>query len=332
MSARIPCYLVRERSDKVTGSVEAIHEQDLPPGEVTIDVECSSLNYKDALACKGHPGIATNLPHIPGIDCSGVVSQSESEEYQPGDRVLLTGYDFGVSHWGGFCAKVRVSAEWVVPLPAELSSRDAMLYGTAGFTAAQCVMAITERIQPEDGEVLVTGATGGVGVWSVALLSKLGYQVVAASGKPERKAALIQIGATRVVPREEILGDPARPLLKSVWAAAVDTVGGEPLSSVIRSIKYRGVVASCGLVAGDRTDLSLYPLLLRGMTLAGIDSAKCPRDSRLEIWRRLSGVWRIDLPDELIHEGNLADVSTLATEMLQGERFGRTLITPQAEG
>ena len=260
MEPTFPAYVVDGAPHEATGAIRHLSLADLPDGEVVIDVEWSSVNYKDALAAKGHPGVAPKLPHVPGIDCAGVVSQSDDPRFTPGDAVLLTGYDQGGARWGGYSAWVRVPADWLVPLPATLSTRDAMVYGTAGFTAAQCVLAITERVVPESGRVLVTGSTGGVGVFAVALLAKLGYEVAAVTGKAHAEPILRALGAAEVLPRTAVLDDSGRPMLRAHCAAAVDTVGGAVLETVLKTIGYRGVVAACGLVAGDQIRTTVYPV------------------------------------------------------------------------
>jgi putative YhdH/YhfP family quinone oxidoreductase len=325
-----PCFMVRKDADgQVAARVESITRDQLPPGDVLLRVAYSSLNYKDALACQGHPGVVRSFPHVPGIDCAGAVVESTSADYRPGDEVLVTGYELGAGHWGGFAAYVRVPADWVVPLPAGLSARAAMIYGTAGFTAAQCVTAIVGHgIRPERGPVLVTGATGGVGSVSVAILAKLGYQVVAVSGKSEQHDWLHRLGASSILGRDEVIDTSDRPLLTARWAAAVDTVGGQPLATIVRSIDHRGCVAACGLVAGTELNLSVYPFILRGVTLAGIDSAKCPRPERLEIWQKLAGPWRVGPLDELADEVTLDELPDLVPKILAGRIVGRTLVVP----
>jgi putative YhdH/YhfP family quinone oxidoreductase len=332
-STSFPCFMVRKSADgSVTQGVEAITTDELPAGDVLVRVACSSLNYKDALACQGHPGVVRSLPHVPGIDCAGTVEQSAAADYQPGDPVLVTGYELGASHWGGFAAFVRVPVEWVVPLPAGLSVREAMIYGTAGFTAAQCVTAIVERgIPPDRGPVVVTGATGGVGSLAVAILAKLGYDVAAVSGKPEMRDWLRQLGARTVLDREEVTDTSDRPLLSTRWAAAVDTVGGQCLATILRSVDHRGCVAACGLVAGADLKLTVYPFILRGLTLAGIDSAKCPRPERLEMWRKLAGPWRIEQLEEIADEITLDDLPDRVSKILAGRNVGRTLVLPKSE-
>jgi acrylyl-CoA reductase (NADPH) len=329
---RFPCLMVRKEGERATAAAERITRDQLPAGEVTIEVAYSSLNYKDALASQGHPGVVRSLPHVPGIDCAGTVVESASPKYRAGDQVLVTGYELGAGHWGGFSAFVRVPAEWIVPLPAGLTMREAMIYGTAGFTAAQCVTAIVERgIGPDRGEVVVTGATGGVGCLAVAILAKLGYQVAVVTGKATQEGWLREIGAAKILGREELADASDQPLLKSRWAAAVDTVGGVPLTNIVRSLAYRGCVAACGLVAGTELPLSIYPFILRGVTLAGIDSAKCPRPQREEMWRKLSGPWRVDHLDRLAHEVTLDELPDMIAEILAGRVVGRTLVVPTSK-
>lgn len=327
-------WVVRESAQgKPLGKIEFLSAQDLPLVDgpsVLISVELSSLNYKDALACQGHPGVVGKLPHVPGIDCAGTVVASDSFYLRPGDAVLVTGYDLGAARWGGYAGLVRTPADWPVKLPAGFTAKDAMAYGTAGFTAAQCVMAIDGRVSPDAGDVVVTGATGGVGVFAVALLAKHGYRVIAITGKPQHEPLLRALGAAEVLGRDAVRGDAGKPMLAERWAAAVDTVGGEPLATIVRSLRYRGVVAACGLVAGTELPLSVHPFLLRGVTLAGIDSAKCPRDPRLEVWRRLMGPWRITLPDELLTTVTLEGLPAAVERILRGEVAGRTLVRPVA--
>jgi putative YhdH/YhfP family quinone oxidoreductase len=333
MDEKFPCYMVRrDDAGRVSARVEETNIDALPAGQVLVRVAYSSLNYKDALASQGHPGVVRNFPHVPGIDCAGTVVQSEVAEYRPGDEVLITGYDLGAGHWGGYSAFVRVPAEWIVPLPPGLSIREAMIYGTAGFTAAQCVTAIVDRgIAPKQGRVLVTGATGGVGCLAVAILAKLGYEVAAVTGKAEQHDWLRKIGAAEILDRTAVLDDSDAPLLSARWAAAVDTVGGKPLATILRSLKYRGLVAACGLVAGPELVTTVYPFLLRGITLAGIDSAKCPRPQRMEMWQKLAGPWRPADLEIVANEATLGGLSTYIDRILEGKIVGRTLVVPKSE-
>ncbi|QDV27200.1 Acrylyl-CoA reductase AcuI [Aureliella helgolandensis] len=300
---------------------------DLPAGEVTIAVEYSSLNFKDAMACQGHRGIIGSLPHVPGIDAAGVVLESTSPDYQPGNRVLVTGYDLGQKHWGGWAQRIRVPATWVVPLPSGLSTREAMIIGTAGFTAAQSVLALQRNgVLPEQGEVLVTGATGGVGSMGVKLLAHLGYQVVAVTGKLDQRNALRQAGATRVVSREEVSNDSTRPMLSAQWAGAIDTVGGQMLTSLLRGTQFGGCVTTCGLVAGAELNMTVYPFILRGISLCGVASAECPYPQRLAIWKRLSTDWKPRTLPHMVTEVTLRELPEQVDRMQTGHSLGRVVV------
>jgi len=327
-----PCFLVDKADDgSVTTAVSTTTLDDLPLGDVVIEVAWSSLNYKDALACQGHPGVVRTFPLVPGIDCAGRVARSDSPSFKEGDEVLLTGYGLGVERWGGFAAFVRAPAEWIVPLPEPLTVRECMIYGTAGFTAAQAVTAIRDRgIEPASGPVVVTGATGGVGSIAVAILAKLGYEVTAVTGKIDQHDLLRQLGARVIVNRDEVVDTSSRPLLKARWSAAIDTVGGVPLATILRGTQHRGCVAACGLVAGHELPLTVHPFILRGITLAGIDSAACPRPQRLEMWRRLASEWRVDSLEWLASEITLAELPARVDAILSGQVVGRTLVNPGA--
>lgn len=324
-----PCLMIRQEDGQgVRSSIEQLRLDDLPEGEVVVEVDYSSLNYKDALACRGHEGVVSSFPHVPGIDCAGHVAGSTHHEYHPGDSVLITGYDLGAASWGGYSRYVRVPAEWVVHLPGGLTIEETMIYGTAGFTAAQCVAAlIHEGVDPEDGEIVVTGATGGVGSVAIAILAELEYQVVAATGKAEQAPMLQSLGARRIVSREEVASTSDNPLLKATWAGGVDTVGGDTLATLLRSTKHRGCIAACGLAGGDHLPLTVYPFILRGISLRGIDSAKCPRNSRMEIWWQLAGDWNVvEKLKPYAHEISLNEVPARVDAMLTGTTHGRTLV------
>ncbi len=322
------CLLVdKDAAGNVTRGVTTRPLADLPPGDVLVRVHYSSLNYKDALASQAHPGIVRKLPHVPGIDAAGIVVESNSAQVQPGQEVVITGYELGAAQWGGWAEYVRVPADWVVPLPVGLSLKQAMILGTAGFTAAQCVHAIQlNGIAPIDGEIVVTGATGGVGCLAVKLLAKLGYSVVAVTGKPNLHARLIQWGANRVIGRDELLEDNSKPLLGSRWAGAVDAVGGQTLATIIRETKNYGVVAACGLVGGVELPLTVHPFILRGVTLAGIGSGALPHDRRLEIWHKLSDLWRLDGLESLTTTIGLDDLEEYIRRILAGQIVGRTVV------
>jgi putative YhdH/YhfP family quinone oxidoreductase len=330
--ASFHCYLVEKGADgRVTGGPATRPVSDLPAGEVLIRVAYSSLNYKDGLSATGHPGVTRKFPHVPGIDASGVVEESTSPAFKTGDGVLVTGHDLGQNTWGGFSQLVRVPAAWVVPLPVGLTARDAMIYGTAGLTAALSVAAIQKGgVRPDQGEVVVTGSTGGVGSLAVALLSKAGFRVAAVTGKADAEPFLRSLGAERVIGREEVIDASNRPLLSVRWSAAVDTVGGAMLGTVIRSTERAGVVAVCGLVGGTEVPLTVYPLILRGITIAGIDSAECPLARRTELWERLAGPWRPNLLESIVSETvSLGGITSAVGRILKGGLRGRVLVRPE---
>ncbi len=313
------------------GQLKMLAVDDLPAGEVLIRSSYSSLNYKDALAATGHPGVARNLPHVPGVDVVGVVETSDDDRYRPGDRVFVTGYELGAPRWGGWSEKVRVPADWVVPLPEEISDTQVMAIGTAGFTAAQCVTSLQlHGITPDRGEILVTGATGGVGSIALALLSKLGYTTVAVTGKAERHEQLRRWGAERVISREQLDTDSDKPLLKSAWAGAVDTVGGKTLATVIKQLAHRGCVAACGNVGGVELPLTVFPFILRGVTLDGIDSAQCPRGDRMQIWERMFGPWQLPELESRTERVPLSQIDRSVQEILAGKVTGRIIVDTTA--
>ena len=314
---------------KATMNVLSISQDQLGSGTVEIDVQWSSLNFKDALAATGHPGVVKHFPHVPGIDAAGQVVSCSDGSFATGDAVLVTGYDLGQGHWGGWAERIRVPAEWVVRLPSGLTVRDAMIYGTAGFTAAQCVLALQRNeVQPDSGEVVVSGATGGVGSIAVRLLAHLGYRVVAVTGKSKLAQQLLDFGATRVISREELRDETSRPLLNARWAGGVDTVGGNILTSLLRATQYGGCVAACGLVAGADLQMSLYPFLLRGVTLSGIGSADCPRAKRLAIWDLLANQWRLKDLNQLVTEVTLEQLAEEVPRILAGQLAGRVIVDP----
>lgn len=328
MNATFSCFLVeKDASGQVQRGMARRAIEELPPGEVLVRVAFSSLNYKDALACQAHPGVVRSLPHVPGIDAAGTVAESSDPRYQPGDEVVVTGYELGSGQWGGWAQYIRVPAEWVVPRPAGLSLYGAMILGTAGFTAAQCVQAIElNGVAPGAGEIVVTGATGGVGCLAVKLLAKLGYQVAAVTGKLNLESRLKGWGATRVIGRDDVVDRSDRPLLSAHWAGAVDTVGGQTLATIVRQTQPYGVVSACGLVGGTELPLTVHPFILRGVTLAGIGSALLPRDRRLAIWHKLSHDWKLANLEELATTVPLADIEEHVQRILRGEVVGRTVV------
>lgn len=303
---------------------------ELDAGDVTIEVEYSSLNYKDALSATGNPGVTRQFPHTPGIDAAGKVIASSSNAFSVGDAVLVTGYDLGMETDGGFAEIIRVPADWVVPLPEGLTTREAMIIGTAGFTAALSVQALVDAgVKTQQGEILVTGATGGVGSIAVALLKKVGFTVVAVTGKTNKIDFLKQLGATEVVSREEFLANHERPMLKERWAGAVDCVAGDYLSAAIKATKYGGAVTCCGLTAAPELAVSIFPFILRGVSLLGIDSVKCPMETRLKIWKKLASEWKLSGLNDLTIEITLNDVSHYIDTILKGDVAGRVIVNMQ---
>jgi putative YhdH/YhfP family quinone oxidoreductase len=304
---------------------------DLPQGDVVVQVHYSSLNYKDALSAIGNKGVTRNYPHTPGIDAAGVVAESADDAFKPGDEVIVTSYDLGMNTAGGFGQYIRVPAQWVVPLPEGLTSREAMCYGTAGFTAALSVFQLTEHgVLPEHGEVLVSGATGGVGSIAVAILAKLGYKVAAVNGLIDESDYLKKIGAQRIISIEEATDKSGRPMLKNLWAGSIDTVGGDILATSIKSVNPNGVVTSCGNVASPELPLNVYPFILRGVTLVGIDSQNCPMPYRLKTWEKLADEWKIPMMEAVAEEITMADLDQSIDRMLKGQHKGRAVVNMTA--
>ena len=299
---------------------------DLPPGDVLIKVSYSSLNYKDALSASGNKGVTRNYPHTPGIDASGVVEKSGSAAFKPGDKVIVTSYDLGMNTSGGFGQYVRTPADWVVKLPSNLSLKESMIYGTAGFTAGLSVYKLIHTIQPDQGVILVTGASGGVGSIAVSVLVKCGYEVVAVSGKTAEKEFLTGLGVKEIISREDAADTSGRPLLKARWAGVIDTVGGDILATAIKSVKQDGTVTCCGNVASHDLPLTVFPFILRGASLLGIDSQNCPMPLRLKIWEKLAVDWKLDHLAELSSEIGLNDLDEHIELILQGKKKGRTII------
>ena len=331
MKDTIRAYVVDQDGDQVQGQIKSIPVTDLPAGEVTVAVDYSSLNYKDGLACIPKGGIVRNYPHIPGIDAAGTVVESQDAGLAVGDRVLITGYELGVSHFGGYAEYVRVPAAWVVKTPETLSNFEAMALGTAGFTAAMCVLAMEHNgLKPDQGPVLVTGATGGVGSVAVNLLAQMGYTVAASTGKADQHDYLRELGATQILSREDVslTDERPRPLLKGEWAGAVDTVGGSTLAYLIRTTNYCGSIALCGLVGGPNFAGTVIPFLLRGVNLLGIDSVQCPMPYRQEIWRRLATDLKPRNLDQIAQVIGLDGLPSAIDDILQGRVKGRLLVAP----
>ncbi|MFP6769370.1 MAG: YhdH/YhfP family quinone oxidoreductase [Planctomycetaceae bacterium] len=323
------CFLVRrDEHDQILAGPDRVGLADLPAGDVEIAVACSSLNFKDTLASTGNPRIVGELPHVPGIDAAGTVIASSDATLPVDADVLVTGYGLGAPAWGGWAERIRVPAGWVIPLPESLCCHRAMQLGTAGLTAALAIEAIQRAdVTPASGPVLVTGATGGVGLLSVAILGRLGFEVVAATGKPEQHELLRRHGAAEIISREEVLEIGDSPLASARWAAAIDSVGGETLAAIVRTTRPRGCVAACGLVGGDELPLTVYPFLLRGVTLAGIDSASCPHPLRVELWNRLAGPWSPGDLEDATRDVPLEGLADCIARMQSGQHVGRTVVT-----
>lgn len=300
---------------------------DLPEGDVLVKVAYSSLNYKDALSATGNPGVTRNFPHTPGVDAAGVVAESRSEAFKPGDEVIVYGFDLGMNTSGGFGQYIRVPADWIMPLPAGLTLRQSMIYGTAGCTAAMSVQALAKHgVEPDQGKIVVTGATGGVGSIALAILAKAGYQTVAVTGKPTAGEYLESLGATEVAGREEVTDSSGRPLLSSRWAGAIDSVGGEMLATILKSTRYGGAVTCCGLVASAELSTTVLPFILRGISLIGIDSVNTPMEIRKAIWQRLATDWFLPQLELIATECKLIDLSDEVDRILLGKQRGRILV------
>jgi acrylyl-CoA reductase (NADPH) len=301
---------------------------DLPAGDILIKVHYSSLNYKDALSSVGNKGVTRNYPHTPGIDAAGVIEQSDSPDFKIGEEVIVTSYDLGMNTSGGLAEYIRVPAQWIVRLPEGMSMREAMIHGTAGFTAGMCINAlINNGLTPEKGKVLVTGSTGSVGTMAVAILKKLGFEVTALTGKPEAHEWLKQIGASEIISREALDDTSGRPMLKSVYAGVVDPVGGNILATALKSLTYGGAVAACGLVNSPELHTSVFPFILRSNTLFGIDSAECPMPLRKEIWQKLANEYKPEDIESLADEMTLEEVPDQLDRMLKGGNIGKSLIS-----
>ena len=332
MKDRFAAYVVDKQDDRVEGRMDSLSLEDLPAGEVTIKVAYSSLNYKDGLAATGRGGVVRQYPHVPGVDAAGTVVASTSADVAVGERVVITGYDFGVGSFGGYAEYARVPADWVVKTPDTLSDFEAMALGTAGFTAAMCLLAMERNgTTPEQGSILITGATGGVGSIAVDILAQQGYSVAASTGKPEQHDLLRELGASQILSRDDVnLTDPKpRPLLKGIWAGAVDTVGGSTLGGLIRTTRHGGNIALCGLVGGHDFAGTVIPFLLRGVNLLGIDSVACPMPYRQTIWQRLATDLKPRHLTRLARVMTLSELPRAINDILQGKVTGRLLVEPR---
>ena len=327
-SKTFKAMVVQETADGTyTRKIAEKSLDDLPAGEVLVRVHYSSLNYKDGLSATGHRGVTKHYPHTPGVDAAGVVEVSLSEAFQPGDEVIVTSYDLGMNTSGGFGQFIRVPAGWVVPLPENLSSKESLAYGSAGLTAGFCILKLQEHgVTPERGEILVTGATGGVGSFAVAMLAKIGYQVVAVTGKMDEKQFLIDLGAKEIISRDEATDTSGKPLLKSRWAGVVDAVGGEILATAIRSTKLHGAVTCCGNVASPDLPINVYPFILRGISLVGIDSQSFPMTFRRQTWEKIASEWKLADLDRQTSVCSLEELNSEIDRILAGKQKGRVIV------
>ena len=308
-------------------NIEDRHLDDLPEGDVLVKVEYSSLNYKDVLSAIGNRGVTKNYPHTPGIDAAGRVVESLRKDFKAGDAVIVTSYDLGMNTSGGFGQYIRVPAEWVVRMPRDLSARESMIFGTAGFTAALSVFRLVDYgITPDMGPVVVSGATGGVGSIAVSILTKAGYEVTAVNGIVDEKDFLLEIGAKEVISIEEATDSSGRPLLKGLWAGGIDTVGGEILATTIKSTKDDGAVTCCGNVGSHDLPLNVYPFILRGVTLMGIDSQNCPMPMRLKVWQKMADEWKLEHLETLTTEVALEGLNQRIDLILERKHKGRTIV------
>jgi acrylyl-CoA reductase (NADPH) len=327
-SKMFKAMLVEEAEDnQFTRKITEKSLEDLPQGDVLVKVHYSSLNYKDALSSIGNKGVTRNYPHTPGIDAAGVVEESRDQRFKFGDEVIVTSYDLGMNTSGGFGQYIRVPAEWVVPMPDGLTVRDSMIYGTAGFTAALSVYQLVEHgVSPEKGDVLVSGATGGVGGIAVSILSKIGYSVAAINGLKDQSDYLKDIGAKSVISIEDATDKSGRPLLKARWAGSIDTVGGDILATSIKSTAPGGAVTCCGNVASPDLPINVFPFILRGISLIGIDSQNCPMAARKKTWEKLADKWRIPQFEKMVSEITLDRLDERIDLMMQRKHRGRTIV------
>ena len=322
--------LINKDDNGYSAALSDVDENDLPEGDVTVQVDYSTLNYKDSLAITGSSPVVRNFPMVPGIDLAGTVTDSSNADYSTGDKVVLNGWGVGEVHWGGLAQTARLKGDWLVPLPDAFTAKQAMGIGTAGYTAMLCVMALEDNgVTPDQGEILVTGAAGGVGSVAISLLAKLGYTVVASTGRASEADYLKGLGATDLIDRND-LSEAGRPLAKERWAGAVDAVGSHTLANICASLKYGGTVAACGLAQGFDLPATVMPFILRGVTLAGVDSVNCPRPRRIDAWNRLAKDLDIGHIEMMMTEINLGDAIANAADQMAGKTRGRVVVNVNA--
>ncbi len=325
-SSTFKAFRIEEIEGDFPGSIKEMEFGILNNNEVLVKVHYSSLNYKDALSASGNKGVTRNYPHTPGIDAVGTIEKSNSDLFTIGEKVIVTGYDLGMNTDGGFAEYIQVPSEWVVRLPEKMTMKEAMIYGTAGLTAGMSVLRLTELIEPNYGKIVVSGATGGVGTLSISILSKLGYSVVAITGKETERDYLINLGAEEVLLRSEVENFDKKPLLKPLFAGAIDTVGGVILENIIKSTDSIGVVTCCGNVASPKLDLTVFPFILRGVTLIGIDSQNYPMKYRKLVWNKLAQEWKPKQLDNICNEIKIEDIMQEIELMLKGKLKRRTIL------
>ncbi|MBP1841485.1 YhdH/YhfP family quinone oxidoreductase [Formosa algae] len=330
VNSTFKAFRVEEADGSYNCSIKDMAFSPLEQDEIRVKVHYSSLNYKDALSASGNKGVTRNFPHTPGIDAVGIIKESTDPKWNIGDQVIVTSYDLGMNTDGGFAEYIQVPSAWAVKLPEQLSMKDAMIYGTAGLTAGMSVKRLIELVKPEDGNIVVSGATGGVGGLSISILSKLGYNVVAVTGKASEKDFLLNLGAKEILLREEIENMANKPLLKPQFAGGIDTVGGVILENIIKTTHPMGAITCCGNVASPKLELTVFPFILRGITLVGIDSQNSKMKDRTKVWEKLAHAWKPEQLEHTAHEVTLEDVNQNIQLMLKGQLKGRTIVNLKA--
>lgn len=319
-------FVIEELDGNFIQSIKYLETKNLPLGEVLIRVHYSSINYKDALSATGNRGVTKKYPHSPGIDAAGVVEYSDNSAYKSGDKVIVTGSDLGMNTSGGYGQYIRVPAEWVVKLPENLTLKEAMIIGTAGFTAGISVLRLTEKVNPADGKIIVSGASGGVGTVALSLLHKLGYQTTAISGKETEYSYLHNLGASEIIPRKQFQIEDKRPMLSAMYAGGIDTVGGPILENILKTLQPLGVVTTCGSVSSTQLNVSVFPFILRGISLIGISSQNYPKQPRVEMWNKLANEWKPDNLLELYTEITIEEIKNTLNLILEAKLKGRTVV------